>query len=253
MWKSEIWNCPEPRFALRNRSPTKEYKAWLERIAQEPWVTALRSLVEQRDWWVGTEEQLFKEMKIRVGSNVRSSSDFPSKLDDLYEYMGEVPEVFRRLGIDVENWWDILAEEVEWEFDAPGWGQERPILVYQGEAALRSYYRRALELRDPLPLSLLCVVAREKAGEHKRWKSDTFDLMQALHSEHASDFTDAEQARGLFDFDREAGEYATLQERMAECAPLFDELGIHVRCEERPSGSTYWTVEVPRWKNTDTR
>jgi hypothetical protein len=79
MWKSAINSGPNP--------DEEGYAEWLDEVMQEPWVLALEELVKWSGVWTGTGEQLIRELKARVGKEVRESKDFPSSLEQLFRYM----------------------------------------------------------------------------------------------------------------------------------------------------------------------
>ncbi len=82
MWKSVIWDEPEEQDEQGNANPL--YEEWFEEVLREPWFVALQDLVKWTGAWVGTEEQLMEEIRLRVDREVWEFEDFPSdfrKLD----------------------------------------------------------------------------------------------------------------------------------------------------------------------------
>jgi hypothetical protein len=137
MWTSELRNCPDLDYAMYRRgTPTAEFDAWVDRIAREPWFVALRELVEHSGrWWVGTPEELIEQLKRRAGEEVSKSPDFPSDLDRLKDYAWIAGEAFTRVDIDLLDY-ELAKTYGTDEFDAPGWGPEVRILIFQDNAAL---------------------------------------------------------------------------------------------------------------------
>ena len=153
-WRSELWAGLELDFGSDQETLNPQAEAWIERIVQEPWVAGLLRLTERRGWWVGTEEWLFDELEKIAGEGVYRSSDFPHTLDELLEYQAIAHEPFRRLELGVVDYREILAEHFLYRYDASEWDWDNNVLVYRGIAALRTYFLRAEEHPDPLPLTL---------------------------------------------------------------------------------------------------
>jgi hypothetical protein len=164
MWKSEIWEGLDLQVAPTCGQNSAKLAAWSERVAQEPWIVGLRELTEQKGRWIGTEARLIRELRKRAGEEVSTTGDFPSSLDHLYEYMAIADEVFAKLELSIEDYREIPVEHFIYRFDVHEWGWDNPILVHRGDSALRKYYLRAWEHPDPLPLTLLLVVAKERSG-----------------------------------------------------------------------------------------
>jgi hypothetical protein len=175
MWKSELRNCPDLEYAMYGRgAPSKEYEAWVDRIAEEPWFFALRELVEhQGQWWVGTEQELIEQLKGRVGEEASASEDFPSILDRLKDYAWVAGEAFTRLDIDILDY-ELAKTYSTDEFDAPGWGPEAPILIFQDNSVLRPDYiwtlGKVLERWDPFVLALFLFASHESLGNGRWWQ-----------------------------------------------------------------------------------
>src|SRR4051812_41184269 len=93
MWKSIINTDP--------LEGEEGYTQWLDEVMREPWVEALWDLVQADGVWVGTEEQLIQELKLRVGREVAESEDFPSSLERLIDYQGYAIDGFLSSGLGI--------------------------------------------------------------------------------------------------------------------------------------------------------
>src|SRR5215210_6439323 len=77
-WRSEIRTGPDYY--------EEGYDAWIQRVMSEPWAQAVENLVKWTRVWVGTEEQLIEELKMRAGKEVGASPDFPQSLAQMEWY-----------------------------------------------------------------------------------------------------------------------------------------------------------------------
>jgi len=260
-WTSEIWAGLELDFDSDQETLDPEAEAWIKRIAQEPWVAGLLRLTERRGWWVGTEVWLFDELKKFAGEGVYRSTDFPYSLDELLEYQAIAHEPFRRLELGVVDYREIPVEDFLYRYDAPEWDWDNNVLVYRGNAALRTYYLRAEEHPDPLPLTLLLIAARGTSGAYKSWGGSTLELMDAMREEYGLARSNVDEYLRLFGT-WDPTDHLAFHERIEACRPFLDEIGVRLRKTKRGSlgttvdgdakesqDRTYWTVEVPAWKH----
>jgi len=260
-WTSEIWAGLELDFDSDQETLDPEAEAWIKRIAQEPWVAGLLRLTERRGWWVGTEVWLFDELKKFAGEGVYRSTDFPYSLDELLEYQAIAHEPFRRLELGVVDYREIPVEDFLYRYDAPEWDWDNHVLVYRGDCALRTYYLRAEEHPDPLPLTLLLIAARGTSGAYKSWGGSTLELMDAMREEYGLARSNVDEYLRLFGT-WDPTDHLAFHERIEACRPFLDEIGVRLRKTKRGSlGTTvdgdakecqdrsYWTVEVPAWKH----
>jgi hypothetical protein len=260
-WKSEIWVGLEVDFGSDQETLNPEAEAWIERIAQEPWVAGLLQLTERRGWWVGTEWWLFDELKRFAGEGVYRSTDFPYTLDELLEYQAIAHEPFRRLELGMVDYREILVEDFLYRYDAPEWDWDNNVLVYRGNAALRTYYLGAEEHPDPLPLTLLLIAARGTSGAYKSWGGSTLELMDAMRYEYGLARSRVDEYLRLFG-SWDPTDYSAFHKRIEACKPFLEEIGVRLRKTQRGSlgttvdgnakesqDQTYWTVEVPAWKH----
>ncbi len=290
MWKSELRNCPDLEYAMYRRgAPSKDYEAWVDRIEEEPWFVALRELVEhQGQWWVGTEQELIEQLKRRTGEEVSASEDFPSTLDRLKDYAWVAGEAFTRVDIDILDY-ELAKTYGTGGFDAPGWGPEAPILIFQDNSVLRPDYiwalGKVLERWDPFVLGLFLFASNERLGNGRWWEGTTPEFVEALRWQRPDQdsvpdyisecFRPARSTSPLPEYE-DPGEYARLMrplsaedceafvERMRKIMPYLEEIGIRVRIESHPNelGSleyvagprdwrqVRWVVRAPRWLRT---
>ena len=260
-WRSEIWEGFELDFGSDQETLDPQAEAWIERIVQEPWVAGLLRLTEQRGWWVGTEEWLFDELKRFAGEGVYRSTDFPYSLDELLEYQAIAHEPFRRLELGVVDYREILVDHFLYRYDASEWDWDNYVLVYRGNSALRTYFLRAEEHSDPLPLALLLIAARGTSGAYKSWGGSTLELMDAMRDEYGLARSSVDEYLRLFG-SWDPTDYSAFHERIEACRPFLEEIGIRLRKTQRGGSGTnldddakesqvrtYWTVEVPAWKH----
>ncbi len=260
-WRSEIWAGLELDFGSNQETLNSEAEAWIKRIVQEPWVAGLLQLTERRGWWVGTEEWLFDELKRFAGKRVYRSSDFPYILDELLEYQAIAHEPFRRLELGVVDYREILVDHFLYRYDAAEWDWDNNVLVYRGNSALRTYFLRAEEHPDPLPLTLLLIAARGTSGAYKSWGGSTLELMDAMREEYGLARSNVDEYLRIFG-NWDPTDYPAFHERIEACRPFLEEIGIRLRKTQRGGSGTildgdakesqvrtYWTVEVSAWKH----
>jgi hypothetical protein len=71
---------------------------------------------------------------------VYRSRDFPHTLDELLEYYAAIAhEPFRRLEVGVVDYREHPAEDFVYRYECPEWDHDNNVLVYRGDAALRTY------------------------------------------------------------------------------------------------------------------
>jgi hypothetical protein len=260
-WRSEIWAGFELNFSSDRETLDPQAEAWIGRIVQEPWVAGLLQLTERRGWWVGTEWWLFDELKRFAGEGVYRSTDFPYSLDELLEYQAIAHEPVRRLELGVVDYREILVEDFLYRYDASEWDSDNNVLVYRGNSALRTYYLRAEEHPDPLPLTLLLIAARGTSGAYKSWGGSTLELMDALRDEYGLASSSVDEHLKLFGT-WDPTDYPAFHKKIDACRPFLEELGVRLRKTKRgglgttvdgdakeSQDRTYWTVEVPAWKH----
>jgi len=168
IWKSVIRDYPEEQDEQGNTNPL--YDEWVEAILEEPWFVALQELVKWSGAWAGTEEELMREIRLRVDREVWESDDFPADPKKLMEYYG-ILFCASPSSLNILDYRELKKEDVE-DFDVPGWGPEAPILVEQGRAGLRLSYRDALHTllykhQSPLPLAVLNFTYCSKSLQRK--------------------------------------------------------------------------------------
>jgi hypothetical protein len=260
-WRSEIWAGLELDFGSDQETLDPEAEAWIKRIVKKPWVAGLLRLTEQRGWWVGTEEWLFYELKKFAGEGVYRSTDFPYSLDELLEYQAIAHEPFRRLELGVVDYREIPAEHFLYRYDAPEWDWDNYVLVYRGTCALRTYFLRAEEHPDPLPLTLLLIAARGTSGAYKSWGGSSRELMDAMREEYGLARSNVDEYLRLFGT-WDPTDYTAFHERIEVCRPFLEEIGVRLRKrkhgghgvtvsdeEEGDHDHAFWIVEVPAWKH----
>lgn len=287
IWRSKINECPE-RDADHPFYP-EGYDEWLEEVMAEPWVRALEDLVKWTGLWVGTEEQFFAELEMRVDKDAFASPDFPSSVERLNIYQEIAIEGFMKR--DLEFWhYSELTEESLNDFDVPEWGQEAPVLVFTGRVASRpNYYRAMCRLlafhQDALPLSILLFTDEDRHfRDSRRWSGTTTELIEklrrntpnypgALPTYFVDCFRPKEEHRHLPNFQfnpprllepLHPGDYITFHKQMRKWAPVLREYRIKISSQKRPfrwispegdksewRERTYWTIEAPRWKKPD--
>jgi hypothetical protein len=287
-WRSAINEMPDLQYLETFEPNSTEYEDWLEKVMAEPWVAALEELIRWTGLWVGSEENLLGELKMRVGKEVSASPDFPSSYEQLDEYIRIAIEGFQMKELEVMDYRELTEEDLE-DFDVPGWGPEAPIVVFDDDAARCLDYWRAmcrfLTYEQALPLAVLIFTGEDKHFRKERtWTGTTKGLIKKLrkHRPHVGPAVPFRLARyfgtrddGSFDYwfmedsfnsepiDNE--DYLEVAKLMRNWASILEEEArIKVRWEKRtfsarsPEASkidqrhrTYWTIEAPRWYKPD--
>ena len=188
-WRSEIEDGPDREELWATDPGSGAYEEWLGRVMDEPWVRAVEGMVAWTGVWVGTEEELIGEMRMRAGKAAGDSPDFPSSLRRLKRYVNLALDGFFDRKLRVADHRDLDEEELE-AYWAPGWGPDAPALLFRGGAAYRpDYWKTMLKLLrhwHPLPAAVLGLTASkgfakflEPGGPRSRFYN-TEDLAKAL-------------------------------------------------------------------------
>ncbi len=285
-WRSAIDEMPEcdpdhPFYPVG-------YEEWLEKVMDEPWVRALEDMVRWTGLWVGTEEDFFSEIRMRAGDEVFLSPDFPSTLGRLDEYIEIAMDGFCERCLMVLHHGELTAEDLE-DYDVPGWGPERPILVCRGRAAERPEYHEAmcrlLVRGDALPLAVLIFTGEDRSFRRfGTWTGKTEELLEKLRRYDpngdyvprvlANTFRPAGKGHEEWPtFDSDPPEvlypsgrrgYLAFHRAMDRWAPVLAEFGIRIGRRKHPASrwsretgeserrmTTYWTISGPRWRKRD--
>ena len=247
-WRSAIDEMPEcdpdhPFYPVG-------YEEWLQRVMDEPWVRALEDMVKWTGVWVGTEDRFVAELRMRVGTEVASSPDFPSSAEQLKLYQSIATDGFIARGARGLEFWhypDFSEEDLD-DFDAPTWGPEAPILLFRDDAARRPNYWQAmcklLARRDALALAILMFTGKDgRFKKARRWTGTTAELLKKLQKHDpgglngipipiANCFRPREEHRyevhTLFDsrdliYPSSREDYITLHRQMRRCAHVLEE------------------------------
>ncbi len=188
-WRSEIHGGPDPEELWVTDPGSKAYDEWLARVMDEPWFRALEGMVAWTDIWVGTEEELIEEMRMRAGKAAGNSPDFPASFGRLKLYVDLALDGFFDRNLRVVDHRELDEEELD-AYWAPGWGPEAPVLLFRGDAAWRPcYWRTLLRLLrhwHPLPAAVMRLTASREFARYlepgqprSRWYN-TKDLAKAL-------------------------------------------------------------------------
>jgi hypothetical protein len=289
-WKSKIGEMPDLQYIEAFEPDSTAYAEWLQGVMAESWFLALEALVQWTGTWVGTEEDFFAELWMRVGEDVFSSPDFPSTLGRLNDYIEIAIDGFCGRNLMVWHHGELTEEDLD-DYDVPEWGLESPILVCQGRAAERpDYYEamcRFLVRGDAFPLAVLIFT-----GEYRdfrrfgTWIGKTEELLTKLRRyDPNNDFVsyvprvlaktfrpaDRHEDWPAFDFDPPdvlypsgRADYLAFHRAMGRWTPALAEFGVRIGRQKyatpyrsRKTGeierrmTTRWTIEAPRWKKRD--
>lgn len=285
-WKSEIRNGPDPTEAQYFDSVWAEYQEWLEGVMLEPWVLALEGLVRWTELWVGTEEELVGELKLRAGRETGESEDFPSTLEQLSLYVAIAEDGFFERDLGLLDYRELTEEDRD-DFDVRGWGPDAPVLVCRGHAPYRPNYWAALitllRYWHPVPVAVLALTASPAFKKERRRSYTTKNFAKALWKHYPTmlnvpmlflDNTRPEGFKGIDPSMPQGSHYVkdphgtddhrAFRSEMKKWAPILGEVGIGLTWERRasPPGlpaihgkglrqKTWWTIEAPRWKKPD--
>jgi hypothetical protein len=160
----------------------------------------------------------------------------------------------------VVDYREIPAGQILYRYDAPEWDWDNNVLVYRGDSAFRTYYLRAEEHPDPMPLALLLIAARGTSGAYKSWGGSTLELMDAMRSEYGLARNSVDEYLRLFGT-WDPKDYPAFHGRVEGCRSFLEEIGVRLRKTGRgrhgatvsneaegDHDHTHWTVEVPAWK-----
>jgi hypothetical protein len=252
----------------------------------EPLANALQELIEPEGWWIGDEGRLIEELRTRVGDETSVSGGFPTSLEELEEHLRDVSDAPTKVNLYIDDYRSLSWEHID-AFDAPGWSEESPILVYRMDRVLPNDYHndlgKVLERWDPFPLSLFLFALNEELGNGRSWQGTTPELAAAMRQYHG-DYTEVPEwfseiyqpswAADPLPVYETAQEYASLMwpaseedyeafaKRMMESVSVLEEAHIRVRAEEYPSETkspkdpvtgdenweqVRWEVRAPLW------
>ena len=271
MWKSVIWDRPDEED--EQGAPNPRFDEWVEAVMNEPWFVALRDLVRWTGTWTGTEEELMKELRLRVNGEVWESEDFPSAPQELMEYYENIFFASSEVslgdeGVSLLDYREFKKKDLE-DYDVPGWGPEAPILLSQVWAGGRPSYEQALytlldKYRSPLPLAVLGFTNGRKFTKKTRsWSGSTTELARALLGYYpwpdchwptycpalppSPEDPDGRDAQQLFDETYELltnlldpSDFRRFHGLMKTCAYIVRDVGIKVSWEKVP-----WMVTDP--------
>lgn len=288
MWKSIINDEPvEIIEDLETGQPrtNPRWSEWLEAVAQEPWLVAMYSLVRWSGTWVGTEEELIEEVRLRVGPEVRASEDFPSTYQGLLDYYMALFYCAPHVPPTLLDYRELEKRDIE-DHDVPGWGPESPIMIHRDSAAVRPVYRITVyslmgRYHSPLALAILEFThgSRKFTKKERTWSGTTAALAESLLAHflppghfrilEITGTPDDPEGRGAeqrFDETRkllslqEPSDYRKLAGRLRTCAYMLRDYGVEMSWKKMPATSRgaygtkqstqklYWTVRAPRWR-----
>jgi hypothetical protein len=185
MWKSVIGEDHEEQ----DESGTGFnllFLEWVEALKGEPWSVALQDLVKWTKIWTGTEEELMKEVRLRVNREVWEAEDFPSDFRKLMHYYEVLYFSLLGLNLNIFDYRDLSKEDLK-GFYAPGWGPGAPILIERDGAAQPSYNYATYKLakyEDPLLLAFLIFTESTKFARGQRWSGSTDELIDVLRAHY---------------------------------------------------------------------
>jgi hypothetical protein len=252
----------------------------------EPLADALQELIEPEGWWVGSEQELFMELRTPAGEEASTSEGIPTSLEELEEHMWLASEIFAEAALHIDDYRRLSWAHIE-GFDVPGWSEETPILVYRWDCAFLHDYHddlsKVLEHWDPFPLALFLFAVDEELGNGRSWEGTTSELAAAMCRHHGDrtrvpewlsemyrpswatdtlpEFKDDDEYASLMQPETPE-DYEAFAERMRASKPFLESNQIGVHLEEGDSGGrtsenadvghtdwerARWVVKAPRW------
>ena len=209
-------------------------------------------------------------------------------MDRLKDYAWIASDAFTRVDIDILDY-ELAKTYSTDEFDAPGWGPQAPILIFQDNSVLRPDYictlGKVLECWDPFLLALFLFASNERMGNGRWWEGTTPQFVEAVrlqrpHQESVPDYilegfrpTEAISPLPEYENDEEEArlmrpetpeDYEAFVQHIRECMPFMESIGIRARIELHPSEvglfedvvdlrdwrQVRWVVRAPRWFRT---
>lgn len=234
---------------------TKIFEEWNEAVAQEPVLSSLGVLANREQMWVGTEDELWRELAAIVDERGMDRDLFPEDAEGLYGYINrvfEISDAFHHGNFGLLDWRECTKEDRGY-YHVPGWSREAPIYVGIEGAGLKPRFEEAVH-RLHYRGGLLCVAVLNSTQRSRRWSGYTSELADRLAKYYPLPGRDPYWMfpRGFEDWDSsEIPGYSLdlleLYKRMDQHTALLGEEGIEVT-RRKPSGErTHWTIEAPVW------
>jgi hypothetical protein len=246
----------------------REIDEWIDAITRRPWFVALKSLPGEAGLWVGTEEDLMKELKKRTveqqaGDVDVASEEFPSSAREIIEPPQDVDWAMRKERLSITDY-RTMEKELRENYDVPEWGRKAPILLQQGLAGLRPSRDGALHrlslYGNPLAASVVVFtyIDSKLKGRDRLWSGSTAELAQQLSFYPVrinDDMERHEQIWKVLRLERRA-DRRRFSAMMRTCAYILKDVGVKVTWK-RITGRkpltdetftyTKWTIEAPHW------
>jgi hypothetical protein len=264
----------------------REIDECVDEIIRRPWFSALKSLPGEAGLWVGTEEELIEELKVRIleegdCGDALVDEDFPSSAREIIEPPQDVDWAMRKERLWIRDYREV-EKELRRDFDAPGWGRKAPILLERGLAAHKpshegAQYILASKYRNPLAILVVDLTYHDPkfknnqriwSGSARQWSGRTRDLATRLSIQLNSEFGLGElepREKELVEELKEAiklespEDFRRFCSRMRTCAYILRDVGVKVSWEKHVGQKiatdekytyTWWTIEAPHWKKT---
>jgi hypothetical protein len=246
----------------------REIDEWIDAITRRPWFVALKSLPGDRGLWVGTEEDLMKELKKRTVEQQSSdvdiaSEEFPSSAREIIEPPQDVDWAMRKERLSITDY-RTMEKELRENYDVPEWGRKAPILLQQGLAGLRPSRDGALHrlslYGNPLAASVVVFtyIDSKFKGRDRLWSGSTAELAQQLSFHPVRINDDMEHHEQIWKVLRLEcrADRRRFSAMMRTCAYILKDVGVKVTWKRITGRNPLtdekyvymrWTVEAPNW------
>jgi hypothetical protein len=119
----------------------REIEEWIDAITRRPWFAALKSLPGEVGFWIGTEQELIEELKVRMlkeqdDGEALVDEAFPSSAREIIDPPQDVDWAMRKERLSITDY-RTMEKDLRENYDVPEWGRKAPILLQQGLAGLR--------------------------------------------------------------------------------------------------------------------
>jgi hypothetical protein len=255
-------------YRIEDAAPGREIDEWIDAITRRPWFVALKSLPGDHGLWVGTEEDLMEELKMRTvevqaGDVDVASEEFPSSAREIIEPPQDVDWAMRMERLSITDY-RTMEKDLRENYDVPEWGRKAPILLQRSLAGLRpsrdgALYHLSL-YGNPLAASVVVFtyIDSKFKGKERMWSGSTAELAQQLSFypvRISDDMERHEQIWKVLRLERPA-DHRRFNAMMKTASYILKDVGVKVSRKritwrkpltDEKYTFTKWTIEASHW------
>jgi hypothetical protein len=246
----------------------REIEEWIDAITRRPWFAALKSLPGEVGFWIGTEQELIEELKVRMlkeqdDGEALVDEAFPSSAREIIDPPQDVDWAMRKERLSITDY-RTMEKELRENYDVPEWGRKAPILLQRSLAGLRpsrdgALYHLSL-YGNPLAASVVVFtyIDSKFKGKERMWSGSTAELAQQLSFypvRISDDMERHEQIWKVLRLERPA-DHRRFNAMMKTASYILKDVGVKVSRKritwrkpltDEKYTFTKWTIEASHW------